>query len=320
MKNKYYFGVDLGGTVTKIGLVNTKSNVFEKITFPTFAYNSKQKLLHHIVKNINEILQKDSKRKRQVEGIGLGVAGLVNFKNGLIYKLTNIPGWKNVRIAKILKKEIGLPVLVDNDVNVVTLAEFIFGAGRGTRNMICLTLGTGVGGGLIIKGKLFRGSSYSAGEIGHFPLNADGPRCNCGSCGCLERYVGNRYFVSRVLEEMKMTGKGNKILKLAQGKFSEINPKIIAQAAQQGDSLASEAWCEFARGLGLVLAGLINFLNPDMVVIGGGMAEAGKPLFEPLRKVVKKFTLRMPGDTVKIRKAQLKDENGIIGAASLFFS
>ena len=264
MENKYYFGIDLGGTITKIGLVDRKSNVVEKTTFSTLKYNSRQKLIGQIVKSIREISQKALEEKRHIAGVGLGVPGLVNFEDGLIYKLTNIPGWQNVKIAKTLEEKIGLPVLVDNDVNVITLAEFIFGAGRGARNMICLTLGTGVGGGLIIEGKLYRGSSYAAGEIGHFSLQANGPRCNCDSRGCLERYIGNKYFVSRVVRKMKTTGKGSKILKLAQGNFSNINPKIIAQAAQKGDFLAREAWYEFARYLGLVLAGLINFLNPAL--------------------------------------------------------
>jgi glucokinase len=320
MKNKYYFGVDLGGTVTKIGLVNKELNVFDKRIFSTFLYDSKSKLLRQIIKNINDILQKDKRRKRYIAGIGLGVPGLVNFEEGLIYKLTNIPGWRDVEITKILKRETGLPILVDNDVNAITLGEFIFGAGKGTKNMICLTLGTGVGGGIILEGKLYRGSSYSAGEIGHFPIKRNGLRCNCGSRGCLERYIGNKYFTHRVIKKIKATGEGTKILKLVEGDFSKITPKIIAEAAKEGDELAKEAWCEFAWDLGLVLAGLINFFNPDTIVIGGGMSEAGRPLFEPLKKIVRKFTLNIPQGAVRIRKAHLRDESGIIGAASLFFS
>lgn len=320
MTKKYYLGIDVGGTVVKMGLVNEGGKVFDKVSFAPADFNSKEKLLTQLIKTAAEILDRNAERKISVAGIGVGVPGLVNFKKGLIYLLTNIFGWKNVKIAEILRKEMGLPVLVDNDVNVITLGEFIFGAGRGTKNMICVTLGTGVGGGLIIGGKLYRGSSYSAGEIGHFPLDGKGPKCNCGSYGCLERYIGNKYFVSQVLQKIKTSGAGNKILKLAGGEFDKITPEIIAKAAKEKDKLAKAAWNALAHNLGMVLAGLVNFLNPDAIVVGGGLAGAGDALFAPLKKTVEKFSLKIPFSAVRIHRAQLKNEAGIIGAAALFMN
>ncbi|MFH1856635.1 MAG: ROK family protein [Candidatus Omnitrophota bacterium] len=320
MQNEYYFGIDIGGTITKIGLVDKQGNVYDKRIFATSDFNSKQKLLKCIVESINEISNRNLNRKERIKGIGIGVPGLVNFNEGLIYNLTNLSGWKNVKITEILKKQTGVPVLVDNDVNVIALGEYMFGAGRGTANMICLTLGTGIGGGLIISGKLYRGSSYSAGEIGHFPINKKGPLCNCGSRGCLERYIGNKYFVKQVIKEIKSNPAKSKILKLAGNSFNKITPEIIAQAAEKGDNLAKAAWEEMAFKLGMVLAGVINIFNPGVIVIGGGMAEAGKVLFEPLKTTIEKFSLKIPCRTVKIRKARLGNEGGIIGAASLFFN
>lgn len=320
MTKKCYLGIDVGGTVTKIGLVDEEGKVFDKVSFMTADFDSKPKLFGQLIKSASEILDKNIERRKCVAGIGVGVPGLVNFEDGLIYTLTNIPGWKNVKMAEILRKEIGLPVLVDNDVNVITLGEFIFGAGKGTKNMICITLGTGVGGGIVLGGKLYRGSSYSAGEIGHFSINGKGPRCKCGSYGCLERYIGNKYFVSEVVRKIKAGQRGSKILKLADGKLDKITPEIIAEAAKEGDKLACDVWKELAHSLGILLAGIVNFLNPDVIVVGGGMAGAGDVLFEPLKKVIERFSLKIPLSAVRIRRAQLKDEAGIIGAAAMFMS
>lgn len=317
-RNKYYFGVDVGGTVIKIGLVDRSANVIEKASFLTKHYSSKRKIITQLSRAVMDITK--SVGRRPIGGLGVGMPGLVDFDSGIVHNLTNMKGWKEVKLSKILKEKTGLPVLVDNDVNAITQGEFIFGAGKGAENMICIALGTGIGGGIIINRRLYRGSSFSAGEIGHFSIDKNGPLCNCGSYGCLERYIGNRYFTNYVAEKIQTRNEKTKILELADNDFFKITPEIIAGAAKQGDRLACEVWREFALKLGIVTAGMINFLNPDTIVIAGGLSMAGRALFKPLGETLEKFTLKNALAKVKIKQAELKENSGIIGAASLFFS
>lgn len=319
-RNKYYFGVDIGGTIIKIGLVDRFANVIEKASFLTKRYNSKREIIAQLARAVSDIAQSAGGGKRCIGGLGIGVPGLVDFDSGIVRNLTNMKGWREVELSKIMREKTGLPVLVDNDVNAITQGEFIFGAGKGAENMICIALGTGVGGGIIINRRLYRGSSFTAGEIGHFSMDKNGPRCNCGSYGCLERYIGNRYFTNYVAGKIQTRSEKTKILELAGNDFSKITPEIISRAAKQGDKLACEAWREFALKLGMVTAGMINFLNPDTIVIAGGLSMAGGVLFKPFRETLEKFALKIALAKVKIKQAELKENSGIIGAAALFFS
>ncbi|MBI1871496.1 MAG: ROK family protein [Chlamydiae bacterium] len=305
----YFLGIDMGGTNLRFGLVDEEGKLKWSSRFPTEAGSPKEEIFGVMKKGIDQGLQEAKVKSYRVKAIGVGVPGCVDFKTGLIYTLVNIPGWENTPLASKIKEVFNLPVFVDNDVNVMALGELFFGAARGARNVICITLGTGVGGGVIVEGNLYRGSSMTAGEVGHIVLEKDGAQCNCGNRGCLERYIGNRYLVERALA-LYAENAGVKIPE-------PLSPESLTQAARNGDQVAKAVWKEMANYLGIVLGGLVNFFNPDRIVIGGGVAEAGEFLFGPLEKGLKERSMKIPGNLVQLKKAELGVNAGLIGAATL---
>ena len=315
---KFAIGIDLGGTYTKLALVSPKGKIVERGRLSTVSHKGRDRLIGAIIAEIGSILDRAGVSPKGLSGIGIGVPGLVDFEKGLVHKLTNVPGWDNTPLKGILEKKTGVRVLVDNDVNVMALGECRYGAGRGVRNAVCVTMGTGVGGGILIEGSLYRGESFTAGEIGHMPLNEKGPLCNCGRYACLERYVGNRY-ISEAMIAMIRSGRRSKVKDMAGGDLSCITPEIISRAARKGDAAAISLWEDIGTKIGTVLAGVVNLLNPGKVIIGGGVAGAGIHLFGPIRRTVAKRALRVPGKTVKIVRAKLGNDAGVIGAAALFF-
>lgn len=311
---KYLIGVDLGGTNLKVALLDLKGGIRERVIALT--KQGKQAVLRQIIEAVGEVLEKTEVKKSTVLGLGIGTPGLVDSIHGTVYGLTNIRGWRNVALKEYVERNIGFPTYIDNDVNLMALGELICGAGQGVKNLVCLTLGTGVGGGIIIEGKLYRGSTLSAGEIGHIPVSVGGPRCTCGGYGCLECYVGNARIVEKAVKAIQ-GGRRSLIKKLAEGDLKAITPRTISKAARQGDGLAKEIWEETGRYIGLVLSGVVNLLNPEMVVIGGGVAQAGKLLFEPIRRTVKERAMSIPARKVKIVPAKLGEDAGLIGAGML---
>lgn len=301
MKSKFIFGIDLGATNVKIGFLDSKGRILKRANLATKSLPGKVKLLGKIVETIHKILKENGLQRKDILGIGLGLPGPVNFKEGIVDYLPNIAGWKKFPIKKWLSSKTGIPTFVDNDVNLICLAEQRMGAGRNSSNMICMTLGTGVGGGIIINKSLYRGTSFCAGEIGHMPIMENGPRCNCGGKGCLERFVGNKY----ILEQAKKTFGKN------------ISLEKLALLAKSGNAKAVSIWQGVGRHIGIALTGVINLLNPDRVVIGGGVANAGKVLFDEIERTIKSMAMPTQGHAVKVVKAKLADNAGIFGAMLL---
>ena len=314
MNKPFLIGVDLGGTNLKTGLVNMDGNILKKIVTDTGG--GKDIVLKQIVKAIENIISKAEKDKSEIAGIGIGSPGLVDSEKGIIRGLTNIEGFENVHMKEYVEATLGIPTSIDNDVNVMAYGELKCGAGKDAMNIVCLTLGTGVGGGIIIDGNIYRGSSLSAGEIGHIPVNVDGPKCICGGKGCLESYIGRDRIIKRTIEKLTH-GKESTIPKLVAGDLEKITPKIVCEAATTGDMLAIEIWRETAQYLAAALAGIINVLNPELIVVGGGIANAGKYLFDPLRDMIKKRIFPFLAEKTRIVRAQLGEEAGIIGSAML---
>ena len=190
----YTIGIDLGATFVKMGLVDKSGKVYFRRKIETVLSSNRASLIDAVICNVRDIIEISGK---SVSGVGIGVPGPVDSKKGVVHYFPNIKGWEGVPLKSILEKKLLLRVELDNDVNAMTLGEFVFGAGKDCNNLVCLTLGTGVGGGIIIDGKLYRGGSMCAGEIGHMPINETGPKCNCGGIACLERYIGNKYILER---------------------------------------------------------------------------------------------------------------------------
>ncbi|MDP3789620.1 MAG: ROK family protein [Candidatus Omnitrophota bacterium] len=311
---RYIIGVDIGGTHTKVALLGSGGRILYKTDFPTQDYK-RAALIKALSEAVRIILEKKHIKKREILGLGIGLPGLVDFKKGLVFCLTNVPGWTNVPLKKILERNIGMPVFIDNDVKVMAIGELRFGAGRGYKNAICMTLGTGVGGAVIINGNLYRGASLVAGEIGHIPVNEDGPACNCGSSGCLEAYVGREYFLNDARKRIGRTP--HPMLKHGALRGAGFTPERLSEAALKGNRAAADAWRKMGEHIGNALVGVVNLLNPQIIIIGGGMAGAGEILFGSIRKTVSKKSLRIPGRAVKIVRAKLGNDAGVIGAGEL---
>lgn len=297
---KYIVGVDVGGTNIKLGIVDPLGKIIVKTVLATKSYSrNKNKLMDGIACAIGGLVKEKGLSNRDIQGVGIGLPGLVNFEKGIVIFMPNIPGWNNVPLKAVMQKKLGWPVFVDNDVNVVSLGEWKFGAGQGYQNLICMTLGTGVGGSLILNDAIYRGEGFAAGELGHMPLNEDGPSCNCGGKGCFERYVGNRYLLIKAAELFE-----NKDIRL----------EDIFRLAGDGDQRAIQFWEEAAAHIGNALAGVINLLNPRLIIIGGGVSNNYKFMKKTIEQVVRQRAMKVPRDMVKIVRAQLGDEAGIIGA------
>ncbi|OGX19392.1 MAG: hypothetical protein A3K83_03830, partial [Omnitrophica WOR_2 bacterium RBG_13_44_8b] len=229
--------------------------------------SQKNHLILAIINSINFILESRGLKKKDILGAGIGFPGPIDNKRGLVHFLPNVPGWREVNLKKILEDKLKVPVLLDNDAKLMALAEYKLGEAGSFANVLCITLGTGVGGGIILGGKLYRGQDNAAGEIGHMPINENGPRCNCGGVACLEAYIGNK-----------------KILRQASKLFKrDISLEELSGLARKHNKLALSVWQEVGRRLGMALAGAVNLLNLDAVVIGGGVAGAGSILLNKVR-------------------------------------
>ena len=306
----YIIGIDIGGTKTSVSLGNPQGKILIRLVFPTEDVSS---TVNQAKRAIRAYLKKYDKSLKKTKGIGISCAGPLDLKKGILISPPNMPAWRNIPLKRIFSRSFALPVAIDNDANCAALAEKIFGAGKKVNNLFYYTVSTGIGGGLIISGEIFHGASYDAGEIGHSVILPDGPKCNCGKRGCLEALASGTA-IGRIACE-KAT-KNSLILRLA-GKKKNIDAGIVARAAQKGDRLAKEIYHQAAFYLGLSISNVIQIINPEMIVIGGGVSKAGPLLFGPLLQTVRALSWKRPFRSCKIVRAKLKDEVGDLGAISL---
>jgi len=301
MVKKFIIAIDLGGTNLKIGLLGLKYRIRHKEVLNTQKFIQKEELISAIIDSVRKILKDNKLTRTDLLGVGLGLPGPIDYKKGIVHFFPNIPGWKEVKLKTILERKLRLPVFMDNDAKLMTLAEYKLGAAKGSRNAVCITLGTGVGGGIIINGNLYRGTSNASGEIGHLPINVKGPRCNCGGRACLETYIGN----NRILKEARrMLG-------------PDITLEELTYLARKKNRRAQTIWLKVSERLANALVGIVNLLNPDCIVIGGGVAGAGKILFDNIRKIIARQAMDVQARQVKVFKAKLGNNAGLIGAAIL---
>jgi glucokinase len=314
-KLKYAVGVDLGGTSIKIGVVSSDGKALYKISLDTEAEKGPENVIKQIKKGIHSVLEK---RKIKVKGIGIGAPGVVSLKTGTVQNPPNFPGWEKIELGKVIEKEFDLPVHVENDANAAAVGEMIFGAGRKYDSFVMVTLGTGVGGGVIIDKKLYRGEFGAAGEIGHITIDLNGPKCNCGSFGCVEAFIGNQYLVNSLKGELP-NHPGSLINKLIEQDYVNLTPKIIDLAAEAGDEYAISIVKAVGRYLGSALASVSNLLDISTFIIGGGVAGFGKPLFDEVIKTTSSRVLKPLQNRVKVLPAKLRNDAGIKGASALVY-
>lgn len=311
---KYYVGIDFGGTGIKVGIIDEAGKIVIKDSFVTDPTKSGDEIVKHIAECTQKVMDDSKLPQEDILGVGIGSPGLLNPETGQLKIVTNVPNLNEVYLAGGISKHLNKPAFLDNDVNAMSLGEFYYGSGKGKHNVIALTVGTGVGGGIILNGELYRGTTFTAGEIGHMSIARDGKYCGCGNYGCLERYVGKEGIIER-FEMYKSKG-----IETSIGKYLEdgkVTPKAIAMAAKDGDKVSIEVLKETGEILGHAIASLVNILNPEMVIIGGGISNAGELLIEPVRMGMMKHAYTIPAAAVEIVRAELGNDAGLVGSASL---
>ena len=314
LEKKLYLAVDLGGTNVKVGVVTHKGQVIRHLSLDTEAAKGPTHVLKQIKKGLKKIIEMAG--TDEYEAVGIGAPGSVNPEGWVKYP-PNFPDWKEVPVKSEIEQFVNLPTFIDNDANVVAIGEGVFGAGKDYTDFLCITLGTGVGGGLFLNGKIYRGCGWAAGEMGHVIIDFKGPRCNCGNYGCIERYVGAQYISERAAEKIKKSGNETKIIEMTQSDFSKITPKIITEAADQGDLLAKEVLKETGELLGVALTSVINLLNLPLIIVTGGVSQAGALILKPMKDTIYKRALPIPREGFKVATATLGPHAGVIGAAAL---
>lgn len=313
---EWAIGVDLGGTNLRAALVNRQGNVLSRKRGSTEAQTGPEAVIQKIGALAKGLLREQNLAIPNLRGVGVGAPGPLDPKKGEIYYAPNLSGWSHVPLKKLLETELGGYVQVENDANAAALAEYRFGAGRGTRSMVCLTLGTGVGGGIILRGKVWRGATYAAGEIGHMTIERDGPLCGCGNRGCLEALASASGLISRV---KSLIGKGEaspRLYGLAE-QGADITPRLLYEEALQGDAFCKEMLAETGTYLGIGLTNIIHILNPEAIVLAGGLIGAGPFLLEAALAEVQRRAFPWAAQATRILVGELGDDAGVLGAAAL---
>ena len=309
---KYAIGIDIGGTSIKYSLVEETGTPLFEDKIPSQATVSKEAVIAQIQKAIQDTMDFAISKEIKISGIGIGTPGIIdNTQRIILGGAENIKGWENLNLADIIEKEFNLPVFLANDANAMALGETLYGAGRGCENIVFLTIGTGIGGAIIIDGKLFSGYDNRGGELGHVPFIADGKQCACGSIGCFEAYASTSALINWFREQTKDADKKH---------FQEeINGELIVRLYKEGDPVAKncmEKHCDF---VGHGIGGFINIFSPELVIIGGGISEAGEFYIEKIRTSAFRYAMADCAINTKIVAAELGNKAGYIGAASLFF-
>lgn len=307
-------GVDLGGTTIKAGVVSENGSILYQNKLPSKANVSPSEVIKQIHASVQDALNHTN--GSNVSGIGIGAPGMVD-DDGIVKAPPNFVNWDEVPLKDEIAKLVGgLPVGVENDANAAAIAESKFGAGVQHPNFLFVIWGTGVGGGIILNHKIFRGPTGGAGEIGHISIDYNGPQCNCGSVGCVEAYVGQRYLSQRTAEKLKAHPQ-SKIVTLVGGDLSKLEPFYIAQAAHDGDAIAKEILVEAGSLLGVALAAVMNVMDLRVSIIGGGISASGDFVMQAIKNSVQAHVLKPLKKDIQVIPAKLGNNAGILGAAGL---
>ncbi|WLR43938.1 ROK family glucokinase [Bacillus carboniphilus] len=315
MTEQWIVGVDLGGTTIKMAFITFYGEIIEKWEIPTD--KTGKSITTDIAKAIDQKITALGYPKDKLMGIGMGVPGPVNSEQGFVYKTTNL-GWENYPLKDHLEKETSLTVVIDNDANIAALGEMWKGAGDGSNNLICVTLGTGVGGGIIVNGQIVHGANGAGGEIGHITsIIKEGAQCGCGKKGCLETIASATGIVRLAVERLNQEMEQESLLRTQFEKTGAISAKDVLDAARNEDVLALEVFELVCHHLGLALANLSNGLNPQKIVIGGGVSKAGDFLANHVEKWFQQYTFNRVGSAADFSIATLGNDAGVIGGAWL---
>ena len=317
-KNPLVLAVDLGGSKILTAVVNAKGEMLSSDRRTTPAAKGPGVVIQAILDSIKRAISQAGITAAQLAAICIGAPGLSNPETGVIFTSPHLPGWKDVPLKTIVEEETGIKTLLVNDANAAALGEMYFGAAKGARNFIYITISTGIGGGIVIDGEIYAGSLGTAGEIGHMTIDTDGPKCNCGNTGCWETLASGTA-LAREAKQRISDGAKTAILEYADGDVNKVNAETVHKAAQQGDTLAKELIARTSYYIGVGLTNLINIFNPELIIIGGGLANIGDILLEPAYKVAGERAYKVAFESVRFARAELGKNSGVIGAAAYAF-
>ncbi len=306
-----YGAVDLGGTKLRAIVADLQGNVRGEDIRLSSTSEGLEAVLNRIEESLRSALTKAGVNIRQLKGVGIDSPGAVDTIHGIVPGAPQLPGWRNVPLVEIMERRLELPVWLENDATAAAFGEHRFGAGRGSRHMLYLTVSTGIGGGIVIDGELYDGASGAAGEFGHVTLDVNGPPCSCGSQGCLEMFASGTA-IARRGEEIVARGESPALAALSKDE-GRVTAEMMSRAAAQGDAASKRAYQEAGRYLGAGLAGFVNIFNPDLVLIGGGVARSGELIMEPARTTMRARTMSQPLKDVHLELAELGDLAGPLG-------
>ena len=321
VREQFIVGVDLGGTNIAAGAMPTDgTREIAMRMAPTNGKEGSAAVVERIVRMIEDVIEQTraetGAERSDFLGVGIGSPGPLDRGRGVVIVTPNL-GWRDFPLRDEIGSRVNLPASLDNDANCATLGEFWCGAAKGGRNVVGMTIGTGIGGGLILDGKLYHGSSDAAGEIGHTTIDSTGRRCKCGNYGCLEAYASGPAIAERAREALDVDG-DSILLGLVDGELSKITSLLVFEASKRGDPVALEVVRDTAHFLGVGIANLINIFNPDIFVIAGGVTQAGDLLFDPMRAEVRRRAFKSSVDACKIVPGALPLSAGVVGAVATF--
>ena len=333
--------VDLGGTQIRTAVLRGPK-LLSRIGLLTGENPTPDRIMPRLFQAVRQAVEKAHVPMSDIKGIGIGAPGPLDNRTGVVFSPPNLPGWENVPVRDLFNKEFHVPIYVENDANAAALGEYMFGAGRGSRDMVYLTISTGIGGGVITDGKIIEGVSGTAAELGHMTVDWHGERCNCGNIGCLERIASGTNIARRANEAIAV-GRGNDLLAFAlehQGPQEAkeepmeetasqaqgtprtplyVNSRTVALAAEAGIPVAQEIILRAAEAIGVGLVNIIHIFNPEMIILGGGVTQMGPLLLDPVMTVVQERAMKVPRKACRIMLAQLGQDVGLVGAGALIY-
>ncbi len=320
-RTKYVLGVDLGGTKISVGALKTDGSARHAIhSLPTLAADGADAVVERIVDMIEttivRTMAETGAARDDFLGVGIGSPGPLDREAGIVITTPNL-GWTDFPLRDRVSNDCGLRATLDNDANCATLGEWWIGAARGAQNVVGITIGTGIGGGLILDGKLYHGASDAAGEIGHTTIDSTGRRCKCGNYGCLEAYASGPAIADRAREAL-VAADHSMLVAMAGGDLANVTAQMVYDASKNGDELAREVVRETARFIGTGVANLLNIFNPNVVVLAGGVAQAGEDLFGPVRAEVRRRAFKPNVEACRIVAGALDGAAGVVGAVATY--
>ncbi len=349
-------GVDLGGTQLRVGVLRG-ATLLSRVGLLTGEDPTPERIIPRIYDAIGQAVNEAGTTLDQIAGIGIGAPGPLDNRTGIVFKPPNLPGWDRVPLRFLFKEHFNLPIFVENDANAAGLGEYMFGAGRGSKDMVYLTISTGIGGGVIVDGKIMEGTGGTAGELGHMTIDWHGERCTCGNIGCLE-YIASGTAIARRANEAIRTEQGIELLNFlrtmlqhgstvpdqsappahaadaavdehdgmnepsddeASQQIPRINTRTVALAAEAGVPMARAIITTAAEAIGVGLVNIIHIFNPEVIILGGGVTQMGSMLMEPALRIVQERAMQVPRDAVRVVQAQLGANVGLIGAGALIY-